>query len=136
MYSLNAEFILRAVFIFKKLLISFNFKLKSFKLKKKNNLNTTVKKTHAKSVSNQLTQIQISTARYFPSPETSPSRSKRSMLGFHTAIKCYNLNVNVLASYATYGCFCGPSGEGIPIDETDKFVIKRFKKLLANFQEI
>ena len=44
------------------------------------------------------------------------------MLGFHTAIKCYNWDVNVLASYVTYGCFCGPSGDGIPIDETDKLV--------------
>merc|ERR1719354_610798 len=55
----------------------------------------------------------------FPSDEAH-SRKRRSALGFHTAIKCYNWEVDVLATYATYGCFCGPNGEGIPIDETDK----------------
>lgn len=42
------------------------------------------------------------------------------MLGFHNAITCNNPGVNVLKSYAYYGCYCGVSGYGRPLDETDK----------------
>jgi len=56
-------------------------------------------------------------------PNVIKSRLKRSAVGFHRMIRCYQPVVNVLGSYGNYGCFCGFSGDGYPIDETDKYVV-------------
>lgn len=46
-------------------------------------------------------------------------RAKRNLFNFESVINCYQPWVDVLHTYADYGCFCGYLGSGIPLDETD-----------------
>nr|XP_026689661.1 uncharacterized protein LOC113474129 [Ciona intestinalis] len=49
------------------------------------------------------------------------SRRKRSLMNFHNVIQCAQPWANnVLSTYGDYGCYCGYSGEGRPLDDTDQ----------------
>lgn len=47
-------------------------------------------------------------------------RSKRSLFEFEDVITCLQPWVDVITTYADYGCYCGYKGHGQPLDDTDK----------------
>lgn len=51
-------------------------------------------------------------------------RSKRSLFEFRDVITCLQPWTDVLGCYGDYGCYCGFNGNGQPLDDTDKLVVK------------
>ncbi|CAK8697458.1 uncharacterized protein LOC143468693 [Clavelina lepadiformis] len=62
-------------------------------------------------------------------------RIKRGAIGFHRAISCHQPDIIILGTYGSYGCFCGFSGKGVPIDDTDK-CCKRHDECYAEAENI
>lgn len=46
--------------------------------------------------------------------------AKRSLFEFRTIIQCYQPWADPVATYGSYGCWCGYMGSGRPLDDTDR----------------
>ena len=47
-----------------------------------------------------------------------PIRAKRNILQFGNMLSCFDQHLEPM-DYVDYGCYCGPGGQGQPVDDTD-----------------